>query len=312
MKYPKNTELIGQKFSQLTIIDIVKNDKTKLLCKCDCGNIKKMSKYSILKGKTKTCGCSKSKRLNITEDYTGKVFGKLTVIKQGKGYKNKNGKMSTTWICKCDCGNVTEVRAVCLKNGHTKTCGCSHKKSLLNKRFGKLTVIGQDKSIKSPCGTTETTWICKCDCGNGKTIRRNDLTKGKTKSCGCMQSSGELKISQILNLFNIPFEQEKIFDDLTFSSGGKARFDFYVDNTYIIEYDGIQHYEYSNSGWNTKEYYEKCIENDKIKNQYCFDNNIPIIRIPYWYYNELTIDDLLLTSKFLLKGDEQHEYYKNK
>ena len=33
------------------------------------------------------------------------------------------------------------------------------------------------------------------------------------------------------------------------------------------------------------------------------ENNIPLIRIPYWAIDDLKIDDLLLTSKFLLKGE---------
>lgn len=46
-------------------------------------------------------------------------------------------------------------------------------------RFGKLTVIGFDGMYA----------ICKCDCGNTKSIRKASLTlkKSPTKSCGCIQ-----------------------------------------------------------------------------------------------------------------------------
>lgn len=37
-----------------------------------------------------------------------------------------------------------------------------------------------------------------------------------------------------------------------------------------------------------------------IKNQYCIDNQIPIIRIPYTHFNDLCIEDLQLdTSNFI-------------
>ena len=37
-----------------------------------------------------------------------------------------------------------------------------------------------------------------------------------------------------------------------------------------------------------------------IKNQWCKDNNIPLIRIPYTHLNNLCIEDLILeTSKFI-------------
>lgn len=39
-----------------------------------------------------------------------------------------------------------------------------------------------------------------------------------------------------------------------------------------------------------------------LKNEYCFKNNIPIIRIPYTHYSELELKDLLLeTSQFIIK-----------
>ena len=43
-----------------------------------------------------------------------------------------------------------------------------------------------------------------------------------------------------------------------------------------------------------KKQIQKTIKNDEIKNKYCKDNNIPLIRIPYTKLNSLTIKDLLL------------------
>jgi len=43
---------------------------------------------------------------------------------------------------------------------------------------------------------------------------------------------------------------------------------------------------------------------DNIKNQYCIENKIPLIRIPYYYLSKLKIEDLLLeSSDFILKED---------
>jgi hypothetical protein len=39
---------------------------------------------------------------------------------------------------------------------------------------------------------------------------------------------------------HIPFEKEKTFDTCRYqNTNAYARFDFFVDNKYIIEYDGI-------------------------------------------------------------------------
>ena len=40
---------------------------------------------------------------------------------------------------------------------------------------------------------------------------------------------------------------------------------------------------------------------DELKNEYCLKHGIPLIRIPYWHYNDLKLEDLLLeTSEFLV------------
>ena len=62
-----------------------------------------------------------------------------------------------------------------------------------------------------------------------------------------------MKISQILRDNNIPFEKEKIFNDCySKKENAKMRFDFYVNNKYLIEYDGKQHFTDKNVGWNNE------------------------------------------------------------
>ena len=65
----------------------------------------------------------------------------------------------------------------------------------------------------------------------------------------------------------------------------------------MIEFDGEQHYEQNikNSGWNTYEKYQYTLENDMKKNQMAKDNNIPLVRIPYWKRDEITMEVLFGT-----------------
>ena len=74
-------------------------------------------------------------------------------------------------------------------------------------------------------------------------------------------------------------------------------FDFYLpDYNTCIEYDGEQHFHTPNnktSTYFTKEKIDEIQYRDSIKNQYCKDNNIKLIRIPYTDYN-------LLNEKYLL------------
>ena len=112
--------------------------------------------------------------------------------------------------------------------------------------------------------------------------------------CG-NNSHGNTKIEQILKDNNISFIREKIFS--TCKDKNTLPFDFFVEEKYLIEYDGKQHFEQSSLFD-----YEKTHKHDLIKNKWCKENNIPLIRIPYTYYNELELKDLLLeTSKFIIK-----------
>jgi len=146
-------------------------------------------------------------------------------------------------------------------------------------------------------------WLCQCKCGNKKIINKSSLIQGLTKSCGCQKSFGELTIITILKENNIPFKYQHCFEDCIFpETKNKAKFDFYINNKYIIEYDGEQHFTYTNNGWCTKENFEKLQQRDNFKNQYCKEHNIPIIRIPYIHLNNISLKDLLLeTSEFVLK-----------
>ena len=55
----------------------------------------------------------------------------------------------------------------------------SKKIDLKGQRFGRLVVIEQDLTSK------RTKWICKCDCGNTKSVQATHLRSGVTQSCGC-------------------------------------------------------------------------------------------------------------------------------
>ena len=113
------------------------------------------------------------------KDITGQKFGKLSVL----GVDHVEGKV-TYWKCKCDCGNETVVAGGAIKSGHTKSCGCAHKKALLKNlvgmRFGSLVV----ESYARQEGKKHF-WNCICDCGNKIEANGKVLRAGNRTSCGC-------------------------------------------------------------------------------------------------------------------------------
>ena len=93
------------------------------------------------------------------------------------------------------------------------------------------------------------------------------------------------KISEILSENSIVYEREKTFDGCKTSL--LLRFDFYIPsiNT-VIEYDGEQHFKAIDI-FGGEEALERQKNNDKIKNDFCENSNIQILRISYLEKNDI-------------------------
>lgn len=95
----------------------------------------------------------------------------------------------------------------------------------------------------------------------------------------CAETKGEESIRIFLENHNIKFEQEKRFKDLKDKS--YLYYDFYLpEYNLCIEYDGKQHFEAIEYFGGEKAFLETQ-KRDEIKNQYCRDNNIDLLRISY-------------------------------
>jgi len=130
------------------------------------------------------------------ENLVGRKFGKLTVTEMLYNYK---GSGRTKCLCLCDCGNTCIRTAYSLKKCELSSCGCDRKerakkvfgKDINGKRFGRLVVL-------------ETFWElnpikvkCKCDCGNVVILRKGDVQKMHTQSCGCLQKENTSKANDV-------------------------------------------------------------------------------------------------------------------
>lgn len=165
---------------------------------------------------------------------------------------------------------------------------------LTNQVFGKWTVLYKTDKRSANGGIY---WHCKCECGQEKDVLSQSLRNGKSVSCGNHSniSKGNVKIAEILDENGIEYEIEKKF--ATCVDKRYLPFDFYVENKYLIEYDGEQHFN-KDSIFD----YEYTHNHDLIKSQWCKDNHIKLIRIPYTHYDNLCLEDLLLeTSIFIEK-----------
>ena len=229
------------------------------------------------------------------EDLTGKIINdNLLVI-------GKIDNMSpTTWKCKClNCGK--ELNITNSNINRQKSCGClvqrgDNIEDLTNKTFGNFTVINFNKQKSKQ--EQRTYWDCRCNlCGKIKTYEAYMLKNAIPNSCGCISltSKGENKITQILKENNITFKKEYSFEDFYSYKGHPYRFDFAIFNDTLqclIEYHGIQHYN-SNYNFGHEERFEDIHKRDVLKEQYCKNNNIPLIVIPYSDYEKIDTEYLL-------------------
>ena len=328
-----NTDLTGMTFNEWTVLyrdfekeyEITQRTGRKSpkywYCLCSCGNEKSVIAQSLKNGTSKSCGASIHRKSPPNfQDLRGQTFGRLLVLKRGEN--SSHGQVK--WDCVCSCGNPVTVLAGHLSSGHTRSCCCfqkdraheTHFKDLIGKRFGKLVVLNRNFEYENLREDKQTYWNCLCDCGSKTVVTGGKLVFGHTQSCGCVSSFGELKIKEIFNNLGLAYKSNLTFPDCLGVTGKRLKFDFGVfDNNknlrYVIEFDGTQHFICEERGWGSKENFEKQRIRDRLKDKYCFDRNIPIIRIPYVMLNFMTIDDLRLeTSNFILTRENEEAYYK--
>lgn len=127
------------------------------------------------------------------EDLTGNQYGDWTVDSFSHVEKTARSR-NYMWNVTCVCGKKSVVSASNLKvkSKGPKGCGCKVKRytDLTGKTFSEWIVQDLDRIDRYPnynTGNDQTTvfWNCKCSCGVERSVAAYNLTRGKSKSCGC-------------------------------------------------------------------------------------------------------------------------------
>ena len=150
----------------------------------------------------------------------------------------------------------------------------------------------------------------KDECGCEWTVQPYNLInsneKQRTGCPSCNQSKGEKKIEEFLKKRGIEHIIQHSYDDC--KNVYPLKFDVYLPEFNLcIEYDGEHHYKpvyYSKYKTNTAEkQFEYRKKNDQIKNNYCKNNDIALLRIPYWDFDN--IKEILEKELCLTTGQKQ-------
>lgn len=251
-------------------------------------------------------------RKSSWQDMIGKTYNNFTVLRRASKEEATWNSNETPLLIKCnDCGyewvarrgDILKEVIICPECG--EAVGRGHwDKSKIGMRFGYLTIIDKAPTHRSEGGNYTCYWTCQCDCGNIVNVsqdhlfgRRGGDHHGRTISCGCAtKSSGQIKMEQICTALKINFKPEYRINEFS----PYAPFDIGILDKEgqllgLMEYDGEQHFREVEL-WGGEEKLKIQQERDNRKNKYCEENGIPLFRIPYTDYDELSVKYLF--SKF--------------
>lgn len=250
-------------------------------------------KYCGIESRVKNTTSSKKEVMDEFKQYK-KENEEIIDVFQRKSSQNKN-----IWWGKIKClkhNHIFEIVKDSYKNG-TGCYYCGREKIIDSITKNKEDVLKEfqqnlkdnEKIVRifqKKRGSGWNTWYAEIECNKHGlfTIQKENHKAGK--GCPvCSESKGERKIRDWLITNNIKFYKEYKFDDM--KNIKNLRFDFYLpDYNMAIEYDGQQHFHPVDC-FNGKKGFDQTKKRDQLKNIYCSDNNIQLIRIPYTKFDEI-------------------------
>ena len=279
----KAIELNGDEYDYSNVF--YKNSSTKVEITCNsCGDKFNQTPNNHISKNHQCANCNGNKK--HTRESLIKIFNEMNNFKYDyskfRTYENSRFqkisilcKMCLTEFEQAIEGHLNHGCSSCSKNKKYSTESLLSKLKLVHNSEYDYD-LSNFKNVKSTINVKcqEHGWF-------GITVRHHLRGFGCSK---CNMTSGEkrvfnfLKINKIKNIFQHTF-------DGCVGIKRKLPFDFYLpDFNICIEYDGRQHFE---KVFNDQDF-EKTKINDQIKTNFCYNNDIKLIRIPYWDYDNIS------------------------
>ncbi|WP_449037410.1 hypothetical protein [Phascolarctobacterium sp.] len=111
-----NNVKVGDVFGEWTVLSRLP-DNIHVLCRCSCGKERRVDKYTLLTGKSVSCGHTRvlDNLKRRRAEYIGKKFNEWTVVDVFPGRDA---------LCRCSCGTVKKMFLSTVISGRSKSCGC--------------------------------------------------------------------------------------------------------------------------------------------------------------------------------------------
>lgn len=291
--------LLLNNIDTILLSDSYVNNHTNLEWQCVCGNKVSIPWNRFLQGQTVCKACARRRYFAISIDKIKSDFkNRGYVIHE---YRDRTKKDFVEYVCLKH--KKEGIQKISLSKFYDRNQGCKYcaiEKRMENHR------TPEDKCIEL-CNNiglryikayiknqhTHIDFICQNHEDKGiQTFSITQLQKSKygCKYCNMVKYKNEEIINDILMSWNLKFERQKSFSECRDKNA--MPFDFYISNyNLLIEYQGEHHYKVIKRGGMTK---EEALENfkliqyhDQIKRDYCANNNINYIEIPYWENQDL-------------------------
>lgn len=301
-------EFIETESECILISDDYVNNSEKLKLKCGCGELFYVS-FAKFKDRGKHC-CNDCSRKNRAKKLSYGIDKVRKFVEDSSGCKLLSDDYlnnDTLLDFECACGKEFSKTFSKFKDRDEKQCReCGYIEGAKSQTFTmeKAREIVENKGCKLKSNeykNAKTEIVVECSCGVEfkTTLDTFQRSKNRCDKCTNSQSSYELRVEEFLEENNQTYIREYVFDDCC--SVNSLPFDFVVMNgdeiDCLIEVDGQGHYNPVNFGGVSD---EQAMENfkgqkhrDKIKDVYCEENGLLLIRIPYYEINQ--IEDVYLT-----------------
>jgi len=289
----------------ILLSDIYNGNNTKMEWKClkpECNEIFKMCWNDILanKGCAVCAGqqigksnCLSTLNPELAKEWNYEKNKKLTPYDVGIGYE----KTDIWWKCK---NNSEHEWKTTISSRHNLNNGCPYCSGRYPTKENNLLVANPklceewdyEKNKKSPEEYTPNSgkkvfWICS-ECGYEWQAIIGDRNKRSRGCPQCNESKGEKRIAQYLKENIINYIPQKEFEGLVGLGNGNLSYDFYfLEYNLLIEFQGEQHEHYIKGFHKNKKEFEKQIEHDRKKREYAKQNNIKLLEIWYWDFDNI-------------------------
>lgn len=297
-QYTKLLDIDVKKFladNGYTMVEPYKNSSTKIkMIHNKCGNEISMLLANFKKGnRCPICANRAKKTTNQYKEEINNVYaGEYTVIGE------YNGANKSIEVKHNICGNIFTPKASALLNGRSHCAVCSNNKKMT--QFKRMThekflekiseLYNNDIEILDTYNGYNKAVRCRHISCNSIFVKTPAKLIDRLQTCpNCKGSYGEKLVLTSLekeNFSNIIRE----YSFKTCCDTNVLKFDFYLPNdNIIIEFDGEQHFRpiYGNTYKEKIENFKKTKKHDKIKNNFCKDSKINILRIPFWEQNRI-------------------------